>query len=51
MRFCVKNRLKTNLGEAEKKGVVSRQLYADYAVLDGDLTLTLPPKVSKGIIP
>ena len=35
-------------GEAEKKGVVSRQLYADYAVLDGDLTLTLPPKVSKG---
>eukprot|EP00092_Neocalanus_flemingeri_P007642 GFUD01008250.1.p1 GENE.GFUD01008250.1~~GFUD01008250.1.p1 ORF type:complete len:404 (+),score=89.24 GFUD01008250.1:42-1214(+) len=33
-------------GVAEKKGVVGPQLYADYAVLDGDLTLTLPPKVT-----
>jgi len=33
-------------GVAEKKGVVGSQLYADYAVLDGDLTLTLPPKVT-----
>eukprot|EP00088_Acartia_fossae_P029509 TRINITY_DN30385_c0_g1_i1.p1 TRINITY_DN30385_c0_g1~~TRINITY_DN30385_c0_g1_i1.p1 ORF type:complete len:392 (+),score=71.90 TRINITY_DN30385_c0_g1_i1:53-1228(+) len=33
-------------GVAEKKGVVGGQLYADYAVLDGDLTLSLPPKVS-----
>jgi len=33
-------------GVAEKKGVVGPQLYADYAVLDGDLTLSLPPKVS-----
>lgn len=33
-------------GAAEKKGVVGNQLYADYAVLDGDLTLTLPPKVT-----
>ena len=32
-------------GAAEKKGVVAPQLYADYAVLDGDLTVTLPPKV------
>ena len=34
------------IGVAEKKGVVGPQLYADYAVLDGDLTLSLPPKVS-----
>ncbi len=34
------------LGVAEKKGVVGPQLYADYAVLDGDLTVSLPPKVS-----
>jgi len=33
-------------GVAEKKGVVGPQLYADYAVLDGDLTLTVPPKVT-----
>jgi len=33
-------------GVAEKKGVVGPQLYADYAVLDGDLTLSLPPKVT-----
>ena len=33
-------------GQAEKKGVVGPQLYADYAVLDGDLTLTLPPSVT-----
>ena len=33
------------LGVAEKKGAVGRQLFADYAVLDGDLTLTVPPKV------
>lgn len=33
-------------GVAEKKGVVGPQLYADYAVLDGDLTTTLPPKVT-----
>jgi len=33
-------------GQAEKKGVVGPQLYADYAVLDGDMTLTLPPSVT-----
>ena len=33
-------------GVAEKKGVVGPQLYADYAVLDGDLTITVPPKVT-----
>ena len=33
-------------GRAEKKGVVGPQLYADYAVLDGDLTLSLPPSVT-----
>jgi len=33
-------------GVAEKKGAVGRQLFADYAVLDGDLTLTVPPKVT-----
>ena len=33
-------------GQAEKKGVVGPQLYADYAVLDGDLTLSLPPSVT-----
>jgi len=33
-------------GAAEKKGVVGNALYADYAVLDGDLTLTVPPKVT-----
>lgn len=33
-------------GHAEKKGVVGPQLYADYAVLDGDLTLSLPPSVT-----
>ena len=33
-------------GQAEKKGVVGPQLYADYAVLDGDLTLSLPPAVT-----
>ena len=27
-------------------GVVGPQLYADYAVIDGDLTLTLPPLVT-----
>ena len=27
-------------------GVVGPQLYADYAVLDGDLTLSLPPSVT-----
>ncbi len=30
-------------GENEKKGVVSPQLYADIAVLDGTLTLGVPP--------
>ena len=39
------NKYKTIIGVAEKKGVVGPQLYADYAVLDGDLTLSLPPKV------
>jgi len=33
-------------GQAEKKGVGSAQLYADYAVLDGDLTTTIPPKTT-----
>merc|ERR1712012_635355 len=33
-------------GKAEKKGVVGPQLYADYAVLDGDLTVSLPPNVT-----
>ena len=33
-------------GEAQKKGVVGAQLYADYAVLDGDLTLSLPPAIT-----
>ena len=33
-------------GVAEKKGVVGPQLYADYAILDGDLTVTVPPKVT-----
>jgi len=33
-------------GHAEKKGVVGPQLFADYAVLDGDLTLSLPPAVT-----
>ena len=33
-------------GQAEKKGVVGPQLYADFAVLDGDLTLSLPPSVT-----
>ena len=33
-------------GVAEKKGDVGPQLYADYAVLDGDLTVTVPPKVT-----
>ncbi|MCH8684403.1 iron-containing alcohol dehydrogenase [Pedomonas mirosovicensis] len=30
-------------GQAEKKGVVSPALFADWAVLDADLTLGLPP--------
>lgn len=33
-------------GVAEKKGVVGTQLYADYAILDGDLTVTVPPKIT-----
>ena len=33
-------------GEAEKKGVVSASLYADWAVLDAELTLGLPPAVT-----
>merc|ERR1719228_3019690 len=33
-------------GVAEKKGVVGAQLYADYAILDGDLTVTVPPKIT-----
>ena len=33
-------------GQAQKKGVVGPQLYADFAVLDGDLTLSLPPAVT-----
>lgn len=31
------------VGETEKKGVVSPALYADWALLDADLTLGLPP--------
>jgi hypothetical protein len=30
-------------GEGEKKGVVAQELYADAAVLDGELTFGLPP--------
>ena len=30
----------------EMSGVVGPQLYADYAVLDGDLTVSLPPNVT-----
>ena len=33
-------------GAAQKKGVVGAQLYAAYAVLDGDLTLSLPPAIT-----
>ncbi len=33
-------------GEATKMGAVSPILYADFAVLDADLTLGLPPKVT-----
>lgn len=33
-------------GAAEKKGVVSPQLYCDWAILDGDLTVSLPPRVT-----
>ncbi|WP_019139952.1 iron-containing alcohol dehydrogenase [Noviherbaspirillum massiliense] len=33
-------------GETTKMGVVSPQLYADLAVLDAELTLGLPPKVT-----
>ena len=45
------NTYKTIIGVAEKKGVVGPQLYADYAVLDGDLTLSLPPKVNSFYLP
>lgn len=33
-------------GESEKKGIVSPALYADCVILDGELTLTVPPKVT-----
>jgi alcohol dehydrogenase class IV len=33
-------------GASEKKGIVSPQLLPDWAVLDGDLTLTLPPSIT-----
>lgn len=33
-------------GESEKKGVVSPVLLPDWAVLDGELTLSLPPHIS-----
>lgn len=33
-------------GDSEKKGVVSPALFADWAVLDADLTLGLPPQVT-----
>ena len=36
----------TTEGGRSKKGVVSQVLYPDYAVLDGDLTLTVPPAVT-----
>jgi alcohol dehydrogenase class IV len=34
------------VGGAEKKGVVAQPLYADWAVLDAELTLGLPPHVT-----
>eukprot|EP00494_Astrolonche_serrata_P004842 UN04857 len=33
-------------GEAEKKGVGSSVLFADYAILDAELTLSLPPHIT-----
>ena len=33
-------------GQSTKKGVVARQLYADVAVLDAELTLGLPPRIT-----
>lgn len=33
-------------GASEKKGVVSSQLYPDYAIADGDLTLSVPRAVT-----
>lgn len=33
-------------GESEKKGIISQQLLPDWAVLDGELTLKLPPFIT-----
>ena len=41
------NNIKTLVNQFPSfKGIVGPQLYADYAVLDGDLTLSLPPSVT-----
>jgi alcohol dehydrogenase len=33
-------------GASEKKGIVSPTLFADCVILDGELTLTVPPRVT-----
>eukprot|EP01063_Lacrimia_lanifica_P023332 TRINITY_DN30843_c0_g1_i1.p1 TRINITY_DN30843_c0_g1~~TRINITY_DN30843_c0_g1_i1.p1 ORF type:complete len:416 (+),score=148.28 TRINITY_DN30843_c0_g1_i1:61-1248(+) len=33
-------------GDGQKKGIVDAVLYPDYAVLDGELTLTVPPQTT-----